>query len=283
MAVFEILSMKEDLSSSSNNGFYNGLLSGLVENRDLEPELEKFFKDILEVDQNVFVCADLPIEINRKTISNQIIRYRDAFKIPTDFMRIPYVLYWKHEGAEKALILGKDSYIEAKGLYFCITEPDAVLHDARNEMVATSLSEGDTEAFNTFRDLYDNKKGPGSIQRFLDRKHIVDVDEMKEKCINLVKENFDKTAAALKGESEEVKKELIDTAIGRAFLIKKAMYVQYMMTKDILVTRHEGEIKKQRQFAKAYVDEIPIVSLSTLWRTPDTDEETVAEKETDAE
>mgnify|MGYP003313966278 CR=1 FL=1 len=39
-----------------------------------------------------------------------------------------------------------------------------------------------------------------------------------------------------------------------------------MMSKDILLDRHENDIKKQRQFAKAYVDEIEIISYSQLWR-----------------
>ena len=39
-----------------------------------------------------------------------------------------------------------------------------------------------------------------------------------------------------------------------------------MMSKDLLANRHEGDVKKQRQFAKAYSDEVPIVSLSSLWR-----------------
>jgi hypothetical protein len=38
------------------------------------------------------------------------------------------------------------------------------------------------------------------------------------------------------------------------------------MSKDLLTNRHEGDVKKQRQFAKAYADEVPIVSLSALWR-----------------
>lgn len=50
------------------------------------------------------------------------------------------------------------------------------------------------------------------------------------------------------------------------------MYVQYMMDKDMLANRHEGDTRKQRQFAKSYTDEIPIVSYSELWRVkPDQD------------
>ena len=47
-----------------------------------------------------------------------------------------------------------------------------------------------------------------------------------------------------------------------------------MMSKELLNNRHEADVKKQRQFAKAYSDEVPIVSLSTLWRINKEDQET---------
>ena len=87
---------------------------------------------------------------------------------------------------------------------------------------------------------------------------------MKEKAVVLAKEIFDKSSEELLDMEE--RGPLINETIARIFLIKKALYVQYMMSKDLLANRHEGDVKKQRQFAKAYSDEVPIVSLSSLWR-----------------
>ena len=59
--------------------------------------------------------------------------------------------------------------------------------------------------------------------------------------------------------------------------MKKVLYVQYMVNKDILNSVHEGNIKKQRNQAKLNADEISFLSFSEMWRiTP----ETAAEEET---
>ena len=93
---------------------------------------------------------------------------------------------------------------------------------------------------------------------------------MKEKCIELSRQVFDEASA--RAVETEDRTPIIYDAILRAFLIKKALYVHYMMSKELLSTRHEGDVKKQRQFAKAYTDEIPIISLSALWRLEKTEE-----------
>ena len=51
------------------------------------------------------------------------------------------------------------------------------------------------------------------------------------------------------------------------FLLKKVLYVQYMVNKNILNSVHEGNVKKQRNQAKLNADDILFMSYSEMWRT----------------
>jgi len=283
MAIYTKLSLEDYSSKPSHNHFYNGPLSDYIESSvNSYAQYNSFFEELKGIAEDVRVCAELPIKINHQTISNQIIRYRDAFKLPEDSLRIPLILYWKKGEAEKAILLSTTTYIEAKGYYYCLTEPNTAFSDARNEVLALVLNEnslGDIKQ--AFDNLYNDKRATGAVQRSLDRKYLVDVDEMKEQCVELAKNYFDSAIEQLYDMDE--KSDLINATIGKVFLIKKALYVQYMMSKDILTTRHEGEVKKQRQFAKAYADEIPIVSLSAMWRATREETEESAEAKTETE
>ena len=281
MAIFEKLSLEDYSSKPSHNHFYNGPLSDYIESSvNSYAQYNSFFEELKSIAEDVRVCAELPIKINHQTISNQIIRYRDAFKLPEDSLRIPLILYWKKGEAEKAILLSTTTYIEAKGYYYCLTEPNTDFSDARNEVLALVLNDnslGDIKQ--AFDNLYNDKRATGAVQRSLDRKYLVDVDEMKEQCIELAKGYFDNAMEQLYDMDE--KGDLINATIGKVFLIKKALYVQYMMSKEILTTRHEGDVKKQRQFAKAYADEIPIVSLSAMWRATREETEEPTEERTE--
>ena len=65
----------------------------------------------------------------------------------------------------------------------------------------------------------------------------------------------------------EDKEAMIYSLVVRWFLLKKVVYVQYMVNKDMLQNVHEGNIKKQRNQAKINADEIPFISYSELWRS----------------
>ena len=59
---------------------------------------------------------------------------------------------------------------------------------------------------------------------------------------------------------------IIYEMIQKWFLLKKVCYVQYMVSKDLLNSVHEGNIKKQRNQAKVNADSIVFVPYSELWR-----------------
>ena len=64
----------------------------------------------------------------------------------------------------------------------------------------------------------------------------------------------------------EDKYEMIREYIVKWFLLKKVLYVQYMLNKDFLQNVHEGNVRKQRNQAKINADEIAFISYSSLWR-----------------
>ncbi len=283
MGVYDILEDKN--TNSYSKGQYNGLLQDFLQE---EPEISSAFKEVfehaLEINKDLRIWANMPISVNQKTISNQIIRYKDAFKIPYGKLTVPAIIYWKTEDSQRAIVISDDNYIEAKGMYFAITEPETELVSFRNDMLAIVVNE-DTlpEATKAFDEMLEGKRAVGAIQRYYDHHFFRTVDEMKEKCIEIAQKKFDEAVAVLP-EIEE-RNPIIYDVIGKVFLLKKALYVQYMMTKDLLMDRHEGDVRKQRQFAKAYCDEIPIVSFSAMWRlqkegTPseETAEETAEEE-----
>ena len=81
-------------------------------------------------------------------------------------------------------------------------------------------------------------------------------------------------ANALKLEAMEKLPELEDRTnaiyhyVTNWFLLKKVLYVQYMVNKNILSSIHENNIKKQRNQAKLNSEEIDILSFSEMWRLP---------------
>ena len=266
MAVYKIMIEKDDsLSHASTNHFHNGFLADFVDNDSEYTEFHPLFARLLAVKEDLRVCTDLPLKINHRTISNQIIRYKDSFKLPEGYLRVPLMLYWQDGDQDRAIIFSRTTYIEAKGCYYCMTEPDTEFSECRNEILALCLDEKHIEdIFKAFNEMVAGKRAVGAIQRYYDHRYLESVDDMKEECVRLSTEIFDNAKQKVVG--LEDRKDIIYDAIMRAFLIKKALYVQYMMSKDLLTNRHEGDVKKQRQFAKAYTDEIPIISLSALWR-----------------
>ncbi|MBE6115547.1 MAG: hypothetical protein E7187_01800 [Erysipelotrichaceae bacterium] len=278
MAIYGILKSKNgDSFLRKKSSYYNGSLKEYIESTENRfEEFNTLFEELLAAEPELQVCVDLPVNISTKAISNQIIRYKDAFKLPEETITVPMIIYWTKDEADKAIMFSQTNYIEAKGLYYCLTEPDMEFGQTRNEVLAMCLKEEFTaDIRQAFTNFHEGKKAAGALQRMLDHRYVSNVDEMKEAAIDLAKEIFDETQKQVV--EMEDRTDLINSTIARAFLIKKALYVQYMMSKDLLTTRHEGDVKKQRQFAKAYSDEIPIVSLSTLWRL--TKEENTEEQE----
>ncbi|MBQ1467707.1 MAG: hypothetical protein IIZ27_04450 [Solobacterium sp.] len=267
MAIYTIIDSQVDIRHNGEDCTFNGYLEdylGITE--DLDPVLREAFTKISEKDTNVKICVGLKAEINRDAISNQIIRYKDVFKLNGKVFNLPYLVYSKREDIERALLVipySRYGYIYAKGFYYCVTEPGGVFVDCKNDIVAICSNQAD-KIVNAFEDLFTKKAG--AIQRGVDREYFSSYDDLKREGLE--------AAELLKEEAQTELSQITDCTLSiykyviRWFLIKKVLYVQYMVNKDILNSVHDQNIKKQRNQAKMNADEVAFLSFSEMWHIP---------------
>ena len=265
MSIISILDQVDDKRKNGDDCDFNGYLEDYLNiAEDLDPVLKDAFTMIEEKDPDARICTGLRMEINRDAISNQIIRYKDVFKLNGKAMVLPFLIYTVKDGNERALLVvpySKYSYIYAKGYYYCMTEPGSKFVDCKNEIVAVSSSQADKIA-ETYEKLYTIKAG--ALQRSVDREHFHNYDELKANAIDAAEEQKQQAESLL--EAQEDRTQAIYKLVINWFLLKKVLYVQYMVNKDILNTVHEGNVKKQRNQAKLNADEIAFMSFSEMWR-----------------
>ena len=261
MGVYELLSSKEDARKGSPLCEFNGFLEDYLETIADEDENKDVLSEVFGIDKDVKIIVNLRMGISRESISNQIIRYKDIFKLEDRAVEIPYVLYAKNDKEEKALILVGGDYIYAKGMYYSLTEPGSEFQNSKNDIVAMELTDKD-RVKEVYSQLF--TKRAGQIQRDLDRRHFNNYEESFAHALEL-SDGIRSELEEKLGNTEE-KEELIRSCISRWFLIKKFTYVQYMVDKTILNTKFAGNVKAQRNQAKQNADNIRFVSISDMWR-----------------
>ena len=264
MGVFELLSVKEDARKDSDLCFFNGYLEDYLNEVSDSDVHRDIFAQLFEADHALKIIVGLNISVLNETISNAIIRYKDITKYRNKALTIPYVIYGKKDDQEKAIVLTDEDYLYAKGLYYVLTEPGSEFRECNNDIVALSLQFKD-DVLQAYNELYDRRGG--QIQRSIDRKHFSNYDEAFEKALAMSAELGDNVTA--KADEAENKESFIKDRVGKWFLLKKFVYVQYMMEKDLLNTRHDGNVKAQRNKAKENADAIRFVSISEMWRGKD--------------
>lgn len=267
MAIYEILNRKVDARKDGDACLFNGYLEDYLNLKDgeIETNFKESLEKVLQAEPDIKICVCLHSSVNTTAISNQIIRYKDIFKLNGKPLVIPYILYLEKNGEERAIIISDDKdygYIYAKGLYYCMTEPAGEFINCKNEIVAISSKQ--ETILKVLNQLFTVKAG--SIQRSIDHELFHNYEELK----TVSKE----AANALKLEAMEKLPELEDRThaichyVSNWFLLKKVLYVQYMVNKNILSNVHENNIKKQRNQAKMNSEEIDILSFSEMWRLP---------------
>ena len=278
MAIYDILNnIKDRRAAQDSIAYFNGFLEdylSLIElsssnnSLDVKSDDIELLKKVFDHDNNLKIIVDLGLNINKKAVANQIIRYKDAYKLPDYSIKVPYIIYTENEDIQRAMILcigDKEAYINAKALYYVISEPEKEYEGTRNEIIAANLSQDSLEnvmkAFDLF--LYKQDKA-GEIQRNLDLQTFKTYEEMYELCHALAQGQIDSLDTILK--DEETTEANIYQCIVKWFLLKKFIYVQYMMNKATLFQIHEGNPKKQRAQAKLNADAINFVSFSLLWK-----------------
>lgn len=261
MGIYELLGSLEDARKGSNacdfNGYLEDYLDTLNEGSNQAPALKALFM----MDHDLKIVVNLKIGVSKESISNQIIRYKDIFKLENEAVICPYIVYGKHEENEKALLLVDDDYIYAKGMYYCLTEPSSPYQEAKNDIVAVDMA--DTEAVkDAFAKLF--VKRAGQVQRELDHRHFNNYDDVYAHCLALSEAIGESLFTDIK--NSDNREQFIRSCISRWFLIKKVVYVQFMVDKNILNTRFEGNVKAQRNQAKQYADSIRFVSIAEMHR-----------------
>lgn len=265
MALMQILEEVKDIRKEGKDCDFNGYLEDYIETLEEESTMKACFKAIHEKNADMKICVNYRFAINREVISNQIIRYKDSFKLQGNPIVCPYILYGNDRGNDRGLILVNESpeaYLYAKGIYYCLTEPMSPFVDAKNEIVAMVASDAEA-VMKIFDRLFTYKAG--ALQRELDRKAYPDYEALKADAVKTAVELKETAADRIRAAANT--EECIRNLVVSWFLLKKVVYVQYMVNKDILEKVHEGNIKKQRNQAKNNADEIPFVSYSDCWRS----------------
>ena len=276
MAICDILNEVIDFRRSEDgicafNGFLEDYLS-LLEDDESQADLYALLQQLFDKDNNLKIICDLQLSVNRTAIANQIIRYKDAFKLPKGVIKVPYLIYGSYDGqkgpVQKAMIMtvgDEDAYILAKSLYYVMSEPDNEFEGTRNEIIATALCPSRMEAaLKAIDSFFMRDFKAGNVQRTLDGVFFDTYDEMYElahQICDTQKANLNEVI----NQAEDTEA-VIYNIIATWFLMKKFTYVQYMMDKNTLTSKHEGNVKRQRQTAKEKSDSIAFVSFSEMWK-----------------
>lgn len=271
MAIYDIMCAIKDHREPAGICEFNGYLEDyltIMEKDESKRETMELLQRIFTMDNDLRICVQLAFNINKDAIANQIIRYKDSFKLPHGTIKCPMIVYGMFEGVQRAVILtiGKqEEYVLAKALYYVMSEPENEYEGCRNEIIACSMDKDQNEAaFTAIERFFLHREKAGMVQRQLDTQMFLNYEEMYETAQRMASYQLVHLKELLR-ESED-KEEIINQMIARWFLLKKFSYVQYMMDKNNLHDRHGGNVKKQRQRAKERCDAIGFVSYSELWR-----------------
>ncbi|MDO4377725.1 MAG: hypothetical protein Q4C64_01060 [Erysipelotrichia bacterium] len=259
MAIYDLLSNYVSLRSEKT---FNGYLKDYLNRYPNDKNVQKF-NNLLNINDEICLYRDFPINIDLSSAANKRIDYRDISKIGNDFACADYIIYWQNEEIQRAIILSEGNIIEARGMFYCLTGKEAPLEKAADELL--SLTVDSPELTDFFIQLQNKNCKINSLQRKIDTLYLNDPEHLKDQCIDLAENILQETKKNLPDLPEEGKAELIKRTILRIFLIKKTLYVKYMANQSILNNRHSGNSKEQRIFAKSYIDEIPFISFHDLW------------------
>ncbi|MEI3147213.1 MAG: hypothetical protein V8T10_04385 [Merdibacter sp.] len=164
MAIYDILTTHKDQRDGGDICSFNGYLEdylGMIEEDETKTREAEAFRFLHGLDENLRICTDLHLNINRDAIANQIIRYKDAFKMPDGEICVPYIVYGKDDGGQRASIIlfgGREDYVFAKAYYYVISEPDNMYEGTRNEIVSMVCGEDVDDVFRDAMERYFGRK-----------------------------------------------------------------------------------------------------------------------------
>lgn len=249
------------------NGYLEDYITILEERGGCEKQLD-LFKKFMEINESYRIIVDLQLTCNKETIANQIIRYKDAFKLPEGQLKAPYILYTKVNEKVTGILCsfgGKEESIYAKGAYLVLSEPGNQYEAIRNDVVSVAFDdEVLTHQMDLIKRFVTGSDKAGYIQRGLDMIVFKNLDDMVNTAIGIAENQCTNGVEALK--DAEDPRASIYKLIEHWFYLKKFVYVQTMMDKSRLNSMYDGNPKKQRQAAKQNADAIKYVSYSECWK-----------------
>ncbi len=266
MSIVSVISEIEDSRKGSNIAKFNGYLEdylSILENEELKSSLQP----IVEAFPEIKVLVEYRFSVNRRTISNQIIRYKDVFKLPNNYFDVALILYGEIYSRDVAIMVADGSrpidYFLAKGMYYTLTEQYGTFEKVRNDLLCLTMGHI-SEILEVLHSFENRRVRFGSVQRRFDRMYFNGFYELKDQLLEIaqgLKDNIEQDVQTVPERSI-----VINRNIATWFLFKKLVYVQFMSNRDLLRTESDGNIKEHRTKAKQFADEIPFVPLSAMWR-----------------
>ena len=184
MEIYDVLcpnTHQKETAQCHFNGYLEDYLT-LLEQQEGNQTIREILEQISKLDESLKICVGLQLSINQKAIANQIIRYKDAFKLHADAIVCPYIIYGYKNERQYAMILcegGREQYIYAKAFYYVISEPDNQFEGSRNEMIALCVNRENMElSVECASRFFEKGEKAGFVQRMLDRKLFSNYQEM---------------------------------------------------------------------------------------------------------
>ena len=240
---------------------FNGYLEDYFEKLKPNDIGYSTFKMFYEFNPKLKICINLHFDLAPHSLSNQIIHYKDADKLNKNAFVCPYLVYGNFDKRVKVWLLA-NNYPIAKGLYFALSEKDTLFADYRDDVLVCDLKQ--TTLIKSLVEQVHLHKA-GYYQRIIDMKLIKDYDQLLSDAKCLSEQICHSIYATLNICGNKAK--VIQKAVEQWFLLKKCVYVQYMVDKKMLLERHQGDTQSQRMQAKANADAIRIIAYASLWKS----------------
>lgn len=248
-----------ELLSETQNCDFNGYLVDYLKIYQPMPKYADTFNALIKFQDSWRLIVNYRFDLSTKSATNKIIHYKDLHKLPKKAFRCPFIAYSKDEKGARAIIFS-DNYIIAKGLYLSLSEKGNIFENYRNEIIVMNFSDYRLLK-NMLKQLYTKKAG--YLQRIIDHQMFNGYDEMFAEAKTCAIQMTSKLKNELNVCSH--KEKIIAEAICHWFLLKKCVYVEYMVNKEILKKRHHNDQNLQRTQAKTNADAIQIIPYAKMW------------------
>ena len=274
----EVLDSRKGGKEAGFNGFLEDYLNS---DAPINDEVRESLQKVLEAYPDFRILTDFRFNVNKEAISNQIIRYKDVTKLPSNYYDLAFILYGAINNQELCLLVADGTrnvdYFLAKGMYYTLTEQYGLLEDARQEVVVLTMAHLDElkDVIDQFNN--DPRLRVAPFQRRIDKKYFSNFEDLKTQVYEIAHSINDNVADDLSMVKD--RSVVIFRNIASWFLFKKLLYVSYMSNKDFLNNKAEGNMRQHRNNAKQVVDGVPFIAFSEMWRMKNTKQAAKAEPE----